>query len=724
MLLGQCSLYAQYGQTSIHSTSEHIFIDGHIQEDAWQSAELITTFQRYFPSNSGPATYQTQVRLLFDDRFLYIAADCQLPHGGSFVVQSLKRDFEFGENDAFDVYLDAFGDATSGLAFGVNPYGVQRDGIIPDGGVKEVDLTWDSRWHAEVYRRIDGWSVEMAIPFKSLRFKKNQRRWRVNFARHAVGPNEISTWAPIDRGNTLSTLTLMGELIWDQAPPPIQHNIAIVPYAAMKAEKISPEASTPPRAFAGLDAKIGIGSALHLDLTVNPDFSQVEVDQQVINLNRFELFFPERRLFFLENSDLFSHLGNSRIRPFFSRRIGSLNQQPVPILFGGRLSGKLDKTWKVGLMNVQTREDAVEEMRGQNYLVALIQKSLFSGSSLTAFVSNRQLVQDFELDQQDYTRIGGLEFDYRSADSKLTGKAFAHWSSNPNPQAGAQPLAWSSKVRYRTKTFSAFAGIDAVGEDYLPDMGFVPRLYHSDEARDTSIRVAYLETRVHAYYRFFPRRSTTVDFWGSEVKLQVYTTPRFRYQEHKVRWEWHLRWLNQGQLSLGVIDFSQLLLFPFQLDGLNKAFPQATYHNRRLKVRYESGKRNAFYGSAEANYGGTFTGRKLELSGALNYRHFQFLVLGIDYNYQKLHRFPSPFGSADFSLLGAKVEWSLNRSLFLTAFLQYNTQRQNFNINGRFNWRFHPLSDLFIVYTSNYATTDFRQDNRALVFKLNYWLNL
>ncbi len=720
-LLSYFSVVAQERVLHVQASEGPILIDGLLQEADWQKAAVASDFHKHFPADSGPAELVTEVRLLFDERYLYIAAYCRQSPAKDFVVQSLKRDFEFNENDAFDVYLDAFGDATSGFAFGVNPYGVQRDGIIPYGGTKDIDLTWDNRWFVEVNRQADAWTLEMAIPFKSLRFKKNQKEWRINFARNAFQENERSTWAPVNRGNAINTLSLMGTLLWESPPPSISRNIALVPYLAFKAEK-EPGPDVPTlKPLTGLDAKIGIGSALHFDLTINPDFSQVEVDQQVIDLNRFELFFPEKRLLFLENSDLFSTLGNSRVRPFFSRRIGSLNQEPVPILFGGRLSGKLDKTWKLGLMDVQTRQSSPEQNDGQNYLVATVQKSLFSSSSLTAFFSNRQLVQDFHLVAQNYTRIGGLEFDYRSKDSKFSGKSFLHYASAP--QFSNHSMAYSTKVRYRTKAFSFFVGIDGIEENYLPDMGFVPRLYHYDELQDTSYRVPYIESRANSYYRYFPEGNTPIDFIGTELRLRWFTNPRFQYQEHLFNWNLIVNLLNQSRFTFTFSDYTQLLLYPFTLQGLDRPFASGTYANRRFTFQYDTGKRQALYGKIKAAYGGEFVGNRLNLSGEINYRYFQFLVFGLNYSYQQLENFPQDFGSAKFTLLGSKLEWSFNRKLFLTTFIQYNTQDQNFNINGRFNWRFQPLSDLYIVYTSNYLTDHFTQKDRALVLKLNYWLN-
>ena len=721
LFLSKILLFAQGPQMNISFTQEAIQVDGILDEVAWQNAPATSNFQQHFPNNGAIADQQTEVKMLFDQRFLYIAAYCKQNSEQSFVVQSLKRDFELSENDAFEIYLDAFSDANSGLVFGVNPFGVQRDGIIPNGGIKGIDLTWDGQWFAEVTKQADGWLVEMAIPFKTLRFNQAQKSWKVNFSRSTVRQNELSTWAPIPRGFPLSTLALMGTLNWANAPPAFQHNIALIPYLATKAEKEgNADRSTNP--LSGLDMKVGVSSSLNLDLTINPDFSQVEVDQQVIDLNRFELFFPEKRLFFLENSDLFNNLGNSRIHPFFSRRIGSLNNEPVPILYGGRLSGKIGKDWKIGLMNMQSKEKKEEQMSAQNYLVATLQKSIFSGSSLTGFLTNRQSVDGLHFDADDFSKIAGFEFDYRSKDSKLTGKSFLHYSLSPGAPKDA--FAYSAKARYRTKEFSLFMGLDGVGKNYIPDMGYVPRLYHDNEAKDTSIRISYIESRTNGYYRYFLKNNPEIDFVGTELRMKLYTDQNFKYQEHQFDWNLHLAFVNKNSLTLSFSDYSQILFFPFTLDGLDQAFQEGIYPNQKFSIEFDTGKRQALYGKAKVAYSGEFMGGKFSLNGAANYRYHQHLVLGFTFSYQELRDFPSTYGDAYFTLLGSQLELSFSRNLFFTTFLQYNTQAQNINVNSRFNWRFHPLSDLYIVYTSNYYSEDLSKRNNALVLKINYWLNL
>src|SRR5947209_3458179 len=218
-----------------------------------------------------------------------------------------------------------------------------------EGG--KVDLSWDHKWKSVVRHFSDRWVLEISIPFKTLRYKKNSAYWGINFSRNDLKTTEKSSWAPMPRQFPTASLAFTGTLVWDAPPPEPRSNVSVIPYfLTSTAKDYTNNKASGILGREGVDAKIAFSTALNLDLTVRPDFSQVEVDQQVTNLSRYELFFPEKRQFFLENGDLFGNFGYADIRPFFSRRIG-LNQ---PIDFGARMTGKLDKDWRIGLMDIQT----------------------------------------------------------------------------------------------------------------------------------------------------------------------------------------------------------------------------------------------------------------------------------------------------------------------------------------------------------------------------------
>ncbi|MEM1320650.1 MAG: DUF5916 domain-containing protein [Bacteroidota bacterium] len=718
------SVYSQEQFLFVPSTEETPHLDGQLNEPIWQNACSTIEFAMNYPTDTLMARSQTEVKVISNRQYLYIGAVCHHPTSAQYIVQSLKRDFDFATNDGFAVFIDAFSDGTSGLSFAVNPFGVQRDGIIPNGGVRGVEESWDGLWYVETFRNPGQgyWSVEMAIPYKSLRFSDNQENWRINFARNDQGRNELSVWSPVPLGFDVANMAFSGGLVWERPPRASGLNINLIPYvAAGKSVDRENNNQQDHLLEAGLDGKIALSSSMNLDLTFNPDFSQVEVDQQQIDWQRFELFFPEKRLFFLENSDLFAELGNSRVRPFFSRRIGSAGDRPVPIHFGARLSGKVDQDWRLGLMSMQTRPDPYSSQPSQNYTVMALQRKVLQRSGLTAFFINRQSFEEGEFDTRDFNRVGGLEFDYRSADAKWAGKAFAHYALNP-PEQFHNGLAYSGKLRYRNRKMSVFLGMDAVGEDYLTDVGYVPRLYHN--AVDSTYQVPYIDLRSNGYYRFFLPQNKRLDYLEAQIRMDYYLDhPSFQFQEHQAELRLRLRLLNASEWELSIRDFTTKVFFPLSLSGLEQVIPVDSYRNQGLRLSYQSAPREQLFGSLRLSYEGAYKGRRLRGEGALNFRAGARFVLGTTAAMQQLRQFPADYGGATFWLLGSRIELSFTRNLFFTTFLQYNTQRQNFNINSRFNWRFHPLSDVFLVYTENYLTEGISVRNRALVLKVSYWLN-
>ncbi|MFM7838270.1 MAG: DUF5916 domain-containing protein, partial [Chitinophagaceae bacterium] len=353
-----------YIKIHISKARQPIIVDGKGEEPDWIAADVARDFKMVLPMDTSKARVKTEVRLTYDQENLYLLATCFHEPGQRFMVESLKRDFSFGKNDNFLLFMDPFEDQTNGFSFGSNAAGAQWDGVMYEGG--KVDLSWDNKWTSMVLYTEDRWVFEAAIPFKTIRYKKGIKEWGINFSRLDILKAEKSAWAPMPRQFPTASLAYTGVLVWDEAPPEPGQNISLIPYtlgAVSKDYTTSGNASY--RKEIGADMKVALNSSLNLDLTYNPDFSQVEVDRQVTNLDRFELFFPERRQFFLENGDHFSNFGYANIRPFFSRRIG-LN---APIRYGARLSGKLNKDWRLGMMTMQTGKVAAQDLPAQHFTV-------------------------------------------------------------------------------------------------------------------------------------------------------------------------------------------------------------------------------------------------------------------------------------------------------------------------------------------------------------------
>ncbi|MBT6439737.1 MAG: carbohydrate binding family 9 domain-containing protein, partial [Flavobacteriales bacterium] len=283
---------------SIKKAKGEINLDGVLDEHDWNDAEIAKDFYQQFPYDTSLAQTKTEVRITYDENFIYVGAICFDELDGKYVIQSLKRDFSYPISDAFAVFLDPFGDQTNGFSFAVNPMGVQREGLLQNGGSRGVTTAWDNKWFSKVTRDQNKWIVEMAIPFKTIRYNEGIPIWGINFSRNDLKRNENSAWSPVPRNFNIATMAFSGKLNWDEAPKKAGVNLSIIPYGITGYSADFDNDTSNFNLNGGLDAKVAVTSSLNLDITINPDFSQVEVDAQQTNLTRFNLFYPEKRQFF------------------------------------------------------------------------------------------------------------------------------------------------------------------------------------------------------------------------------------------------------------------------------------------------------------------------------------------------------------------------------------------------------------------------------------------
>ncbi len=438
----QGSLNEEQKSILIKKIYTNLKIDGILDEPEWNISDIATGFCQSFPYDTLQAISCTEVKILHNDEGIYIAAICKDSFPEPFVVQNLKRDFSIFSSDAFVVTIDPLNDKTNGFSFGVNPYGVQREGLIEERGIFGVSTIWDNKWFVEVKRKEREWIAEMFIPFKSIRYKSGIKEWGINFHRINLKINETSNWSRVPRIYNISFLPYVGKLIWEEEPRKAGRNISLIPYVTLRQYSDYQQKINQLQPNTGWNAKLGVTSSLNLDVTVNPDFSQVEVDAQITNLSRFSLFFPERREFFIENSDLFARFGFRNIRPFFSRQIGLENGNSVPIIAGARLSGKVNQNWRIGIMDMQTEGVGNLSLSPQNYFVAAAQRQIGKKSNLAAILVNRQNTNN----AIDYNRVAGIDFNFQTNNNKIIGKAFFHQSFSPDqPKDAFAQAVW---IRY------------------------------------------------------------------------------------------------------------------------------------------------------------------------------------------------------------------------------------------------------------------------------------
>jgi hypothetical protein len=698
-------------------------LDGILDEAIWKDAEGWNgNFMQYFPSDTSLSKFPTRVKVAFDDTNLYLAAIMENTGPRKYVSTSLRRDYRGEQNDGISFVFDTFNDLTNAFQFGVNPYGVQREALLANGGSRSEDLNlaWDNKWYSEAKIMENHWQVEVIIPLSTIRFKEGAQNWNVNFYRIDSHTGERSTWAPIPRNIPIITTAFLRKMIFEEPLQKKGANVSLIPYVAGRTARNflenSSEALTP---AIGGDAKIGIGPAMNLDLTFNPDFSQVEVDQQVTNLDRFEIFFPERRQFFLENGDLFDSFGQPRSRPFFSRRIGvdidSATGQNVQskIIYGARLSGKLNENWRVGAMNMQTATDEDAGIVGKNFTVLALQRKVFERSNIGLIYVNKEslALDEYQqlFDPSAYNRLLGVDYNLNSANGKWTGKVFYHRTFES--EKVDKPYSFNAYLLYNDLHWNWTFSIQDVGKSYNPEVGFVPR---SDFKR-INPDLTYL---FYPKSKFINRHGPKLEFEGLWNET-LGTTDRDINLGYIVRFN-SLAELEVTQRNRYVYLFSNF--DPTRSGGAPLA-AGTDYSYQNVLVEFRSNPRKKLNVGVVGEFGEYFTGSIQRITSQTGLRLGYLANISMNFNYARI-RLPQPQRDADLILVGPRIDLTLTKDLFWTTFVQYNSQIDNMNINTRIQWRYAPVSDFFLVYTDNYFPGDFLPKQRSLVFKLNYWLNL
>ena len=715
---------AEVYQLNIQRMNEKIRLDGVLDESFWEDVEIATNFWLNFPVGGTPVDdeVQTTVKITYDDDFIYLGVEC---YGkGPFLVQSLKRDNDsFWNGDAFAVVFDPVNERTNGVIFGVNPAGVQTEALITGeparrgGQLSGYNKAWDNKWYTQASVTENGWTAEMMIPFKSLRFGR-KGHWGINFIRVDAQNNANHSWAPVPIQFYGTDLGYLGQLIWDKPPRNEKGNISLVPYLLGNVYKDYESKSDLSQSFAlGMDAKIAINSNLNLDLTVNPDFSQVDVDEQQTNLTTVNLRFPERRLFFLENSDIFSNFGTNA-KPFFSRKIGLDDDgNTIPIIYGARLSGNLNKNLRIGLMNTQTQE---QELPGNNYSSLALHRRILKRAVLRGYFHNRVGYTDGSLQEDNFNRIGGLEFNYSSEDSKwraVTGYGLAFSNENQN-----ENHLFNLFGGYGGRAFNVMVNISGLGDNYINDFSLIPRQKHYDALEDTTYILGFNHWWATMGYKFYPE-NTFINQHGFSLTTngdRTATSNELIQDKHQLSYKFLMK--NTSTLDLTYAHEGVNLLYPFGFTD-NEPLPAQLYRFDYGQIKYVTDRRREIKLTSGFRYGSFYNGTRTEFSLAVDYRVQPWGNFSLNFVQNDLE-FSGNYGAEQLLLFGPKAEINFSKNFFWTTFMQYNTQSDNFNINSRLQWRYMPMSDLFIVYSDNYMVEYFGPRNRGLVLKLNYWFNL
>ena len=515
-----------------------------------------------------------------------------------------------------------------------------------------------------------------------------------------------------------------GILEWAEPLEKPKLNLSLIPYLTggvlQDFEKEDPqEKPTSLSSGIGGDIKYSLSASLNLDLTINPDFSQVEVDQQVTNLDRFEINFPERRQFFLENNDLFSNFGSRSVRPFFTRRIGIAEDTTTgqnvqnAILAGARLSGKLNEKLRIGLLNMQTAENQGIGIPGANYTVGVVQQQVNGPSNVSAiFINKEQQVGDFSdtLDTYEpFNRVFGVDYNHISRDNVWTGKVFYHRSFRPNDNEGA--FSHGANLLYNTLNWEAEWNHEIVGEGYDARVGFVRR-------------TNYERITPRLEYKWYPD-SDKINRFGVEVENDMLWAENQGLTDRETSVSFSIRPEGSGFYRVGYVNsYIQLLdsFDPTRTDG--EELPAGTaYEMHGASFFLLSDFRKKFTWTFQGYFGQFYNGFRYGGSGELNLRAAPLGAFSLNYSVNQVN-LPDPYSDATLLLFGPRINLNLANNVFFSTLVQYNNQINNVNINTRLQWRFKPASDIFLVYTDNYYADLFQSKNRGVVLKMTYWINV
>lgn len=710
-------------QLPIKKSLKPIKVDGILDEEDWQTGSEAGDFFMKWPNDIGRPKRKTFVKVTYDNQFIYFGIKAM--DTSYYVAQTLKRDQGFFDSDAVSIALDPVNQRTNGFVFSITPYNVQSEDLVTAGsGSDDLNFSWDNKWYSATSRHETFWIAEIAIPFSTLRYKEGNFRWGMNLMRTDVKNNEFSTWTDMPINFSFADFGYSGALNWDNPPPAPGTNVSMIPFTTGSLQN-NKEAATAVRGKynGGFDAKVALTSSLNLDLTVNPDFSQIEVDKQVTNLTRFNIFFPERRTFFLENDDLFSSYGIPPIRPFYSRTIGLDKEgNMLPILAGARISGNISNKTRVGFMNMQTKGNDINP--AQNFTAVTFNQQVQARSIIKGFFVNRETLGSEKIDLDNplekFGRNAGLEYNFIDKSGRWNGWGSYHRSFKPT--ITSHEYYSNAGGGYFSKKFNFILDAGTITENYYADMGFINRIENYDALLDTMIRRGFHLLYNESSYTFFPKKGPFNQF---VIRLENFAPLNLdgslNERTHDLEFQFFMK--NTSNLTLHFHQNQNNLLFNTSFTDFTP-IPPGKYSANAVGLTFNSDARKKIYFKTDFETGAFFNGRifRYEVSGNFRIQPWANFTIGLQ---QANLDFPEPYGSNKLFLIAPRIEINFSNNLFWTTFLQYNNQRNNFNINSRLQWRYKPMSDLFLVYSDNYFTDPFMKNkNRAIVFKMNYWLNL
>lgn len=701
---------------SAHRTSEAIKVDGVFDEPVWQTVEPIRQLYQIQPDQGEPATEQTEVRILYDDKKLYFGF-IFFDEMDKIVANDMRRDSPgLRSNDYGFLLLDTYNDRRNAVFFRFTPVGGMEDTAVSNSG-GSLNTSWDIVWECRCRINEDHWTAEIAIPFSQLRFERSDvMNWGLNFGREIARKRELDAWneAPKTYGGLAKYRTAyFGTLEGLEGITPSRH-LELLPYVLPGA---SYETSTGDEFEAdgvfeaGLDFKYGVTPNLTADLTVNTDFAQVEADQEQVNLTRFSLFFPEQRPFFLEGASIFD-VGIPRPsfrRPpplllFYSRRIGLAKGHAIPILGGGKMTGKIGP-YGIGILNVLTNSFKDDEFQWEeppidepqtNYSVVRVNRDILKGSTVGGIFINKQ-------DLDAYNRTAGLDFSYRpTREINIQGL----WSRTFEAEITGNSNAFFIGGDWRTNLFRLDGSYTDIGEDFNPEVGFV---------RQTGIR----RFRGDASYTPWPDKFGIREIQiGPEIDIVFTQANELETQE--ITFDTQFEFKTGDDIGFQVQNTTENLDNPFGIQGVNIPVEDYSFTSFQVSARTSSSRMIAARTQMEFGefYHGTRRGFLIDAIARPSAR------LSIE-PFIEFNRISLPDEEFDANAFGGRIGYSFSTTLFAKLFSQWSTDRDVLSANVLINYIYRPGSDIYLVFDQSYDTRNggVKLLGWTVVGKMTYWWN-
>jgi hypothetical protein len=691
-----------------------IALDGRLDEPSWAAAPLATNFLQNDPREGEPATFETEVKILYDDRALYIGVFAKDPEPGQIIINELRKDFNTGSADGFQVVIDTFKDARNGYQFAINPAGAKWDSQMSNEG-REQNSNWDGIWDVGTRIGEDGWYAEIEIPFKTLKFGPAEpQTWGINFQRRLRRRNENSYWSPLRRIHQLSRVSMAGTYEGLQGLKP-GANIRVKPYGLANFNQL-PGADLGRDYDAGIDVKYGVTSGLTWDFTVNTDFSQVEADEQQVNLTRFSLFFPEKRDFFLENSGVFQFgAGNTGgggggggggrqnasqdMIFFFSRQIGlSQAGDAIPLLAGSRITGRVGG-WSIGALNIQQREK--DSSPSTNFTALRLRRNILANSDIGVMFLNK------DPKGSDHNRGFGADANFRFLGDLTANLAVAR-SDSPVSRVPGEGDDWYSKssVGYRNNKWEARGMYQTIGGRFNDEMGFVPR-------------VGVDNSEFYVAGRFRPRRFQR---WMREtyphIQFENFTRRTGGLESRYMDWHWPVTFQNSTFVEIGTNPNVEVIDERFTINSRRNIFVNpGRYEFKEHFILANTNSAAPFSMNLRAGTGDFYDGYRRNYTIGGTFRMNQHLNVSLS---DQINDIELGSGAYVTHLLTGRVNVYFTTKMFVNALVQYNTDTNQWSSNVRLDIIHRPLSDIYLVYNER---RDYRSGDlisRAIIAKMTY----